>query len=661
MGDIMVLSFGTTVLGVIRALFSYIDAVVYWALVQIYNLFTDISRVDLFGSDGVGEFGTRIYTIIGVIMLFKLAFSILTYIIDPDKMSDNKNGFGSIIKNIVIMFVLIVAVPMIFRVSMGLQYLVLSDDTIGRLITGHSGGNYDSLGEKMSVMVLSTFVHPNEEYYSDCNGVITSTDANYDQCVSSLPADVKTEYRAVYEDEEHGRKNILKLARNTTKVSGYDDEFAITYHFILSPLVGIAISYIFLLFCIDVGVRTVKLAFLQLIAPIPIVTYIDNQGQGIFKKWVKTSTGTYADLFIRLAGIDFAIYLISEYIYGSELSICDWAIDGTRLYAHNCETPNIFVRLFLILGTLVFAKELPKLVEEITGLKLGGKFEMNPMKKFTGGGAGALLGLAGGGLAGAISARQAALATGNKHVLGNTLRGLATGSWNGARTGWGSDGTDSWNKIRTAANGSANSIYRNVGTTFFGKNGRLVTRAQMGLGMRTTAQKVDERNKLLKDIADYKTKLKNQSDFDTTTINDNNFMNQYGLDPAKAWNTKNLKQRYDDMVASGTATTQEITSAREAWEEAQKRSITGGNTAEIRALKDNLAAIINDNASALSGIAAGPNGGTIVGVSSTSTYDQINDAVIASQNEQVKNVNDANYRSSQRAMEAVNPNSGNKK
>lgn len=383
MGDIMVLSFGTTVLGVIRALFSYIDAVVYWALVQIYNLFTDISRVDLFGSDGVGEFGTRIYTIIGVIMLFKLAFSILTYIIDPDKMSDNKNGFGSIIKNIVIMFVLIVAVPMIFRVSMGLQYLVLSDDTIGRLITGHSGGNYDSLGEKMSVMVLSTFVHPNEEYYSDCNGVITSTDANYDKCVSSLPADVKTEYRAVYEDEEHGRKNILKLARNTTKVSGYDDEFAITYHFILSPLVGIAISYIFLLFCIDVGVRTVKLAFLQLIAPIPIVTYIDNQGQGIFKKWVKVCTGTYADLFIRLAGIDFAIYLISEYIYGSELRICDWAIDGTRLYAHNCETPNIFVRLFLILGTLMFAKELPKLVEEITGLKLGGKFEMNPLKKLS--------------------------------------------------------------------------------------------------------------------------------------------------------------------------------------------------------------------------------------------------------------------------------------
>ena len=37
--------------------------------------------------------------------------------------------------------------------------------------------------------------------------------------------------------------------------------------------------------------------------------------------------------------------------------------------------------LFLILGVLIFAKQLPNIIKEITGIDLGGKFQLNPMKK----------------------------------------------------------------------------------------------------------------------------------------------------------------------------------------------------------------------------------------------------------------------------------------
>ena len=167
MGDFMVLAMGSIVAAVVRAIFVFLDTIVYNLLTGVYSLLTDIASINLFGSDGVGEFGTRIYTIIGVIMLFKLAFSILTYIIDPDKMTDNKNGFGTIVKDIIVMFILIVTVPLIFRTAMGLQYLILEDDTIGRLVTGHHGGQYDDVGNRLSTTILLTFIHPNERAFPD--------------------------------------------------------------------------------------------------------------------------------------------------------------------------------------------------------------------------------------------------------------------------------------------------------------------------------------------------------------------------------------------------------------------------------------------------------------------------------------------------------------
>lgn len=384
MGDIMVLAVGSIVAAIFRTIFALLDSVVYMLVTMMYNLFTDIASINLFGADGVGEFGTRIYTIIGVIMLFKLAFSILTYIIDPDKMTDNKNGFGTIVKDIVIMFVLIVTVPLIFRTAMGLQYLVLEDDTIGRLVTGHHGGDYKSMGDRLSSTVLLTFIHPNEDYFGDCAGLMSKDDELYDSCIQSLAPypDVQAQLKQVYEDETFGRQHILRLGMMTDKVNGYADDFVVTYHILLSTIVGAFVAYVLLVFCIDIATRTVKLAFLQLIAPIPIVAYMDEKGKsGMFKKWVDTCRNTYLDLFIRLAGIDFAMYLIAEFIYNSHPRICHWKLEGTTLKAYDCRYTGLFTTLFLILGVLIFAKQLPNIIKEITGIDLGGKFQLNPMKK----------------------------------------------------------------------------------------------------------------------------------------------------------------------------------------------------------------------------------------------------------------------------------------
>ena len=109
-----------------------------------------------------------------------------------------------------------------------------------------------------------------------------------------------------------------------------------------------------------------------MLAPVPIISRIDpKKGKDMFDKWVKTCVNTYLDLFIRLMGIYFAVFVVTQII---DLQFEDMVTGQTA-------DVNAFVKVFIILGALLFAKQLPKLIEEITGIKMDGKFTLNPMSK----------------------------------------------------------------------------------------------------------------------------------------------------------------------------------------------------------------------------------------------------------------------------------------
>ena len=71
--------------------------------------------------------------------------------------------------------------------------------------------------------------------------------------------------------------------------------FSVGTFYRLLPII-LLIVVILLSFTIDVAVRAVKLAVLRLIAPIPIISYMDPKGSkdSAFNSWVKTLTSTYS-------------------------------------------------------------------------------------------------------------------------------------------------------------------------------------------------------------------------------------------------------------------------------------------------------------------------------------------------------------------------------
>ena len=130
--------------------------------------------------------------------------------------------------------------------------------------------------------------------------------------------------------------------------------FEMDFWGLLAVVVSGSIVYLLILFCIDSAVRLVKMAFLEITAPISIMAYIAG-GNDMLKKWWNEVLGTVISFFLRVAAISFiAIVLIN--------------LDN---FTENIPTYyGYMARIFIIIGTLIFAKKVPEVVEKLIGVKL---------------------------------------------------------------------------------------------------------------------------------------------------------------------------------------------------------------------------------------------------------------------------------------------------
>ena len=120
----------------VRAVFAQLDKFIYWIVGIIYDLIEVLAKFQLFGNDLFSKFSTKIYGILGLFMLFKISFSLLNYIVDPDSFSDKSKGMGSIVKNIIIVLILIILAPFAFDLMTEAQNIILDEDILERFIFG---------------------------------------------------------------------------------------------------------------------------------------------------------------------------------------------------------------------------------------------------------------------------------------------------------------------------------------------------------------------------------------------------------------------------------------------------------------------------------------------------------------------------------------------
>lgn len=454
-----------------RQFFFNIDKIVFNFISIVYDLLISIARTSVLSQADIIDMADRIYKLLAIFMIFKVTFSLIMYVVNPDDFSDKTKGVSKLGTNIIISLALLILTPYIFSYAYQLQTIILEDNSLASLVFGSSGEEnkfLNTAGEDMAFITMRPFFMPNTSIVAlaDC---IELNDACFD-AMSEETDDSK--FTSTMVDNYRKGINYSNLGltfRQDLAIATIDDggeTYVMDYKYLFSTVVGVIVVVLLVTFCMDVAVRSIKLSFLQLIAPIPIISYVDPKSgkDGLFKKWYQMCFKTYLSLFIRLLALYFAVYIISR--LGGMVDI----VDGSQ-------QTNAFIAIFIIIGALMFAKQLPKILEGL-GIKLdGGGFTLNPLKKFEEGAAGGkkITGATRGALVGTAGA-----------LSGAGLSAGLSGAWRGFKSGKG------WTDAGKAT-AEMNRKMRQAKLDGSSFHGRMGARMASSLGLPTASENIENK------------------------------------------------------------------------------------------------------------------------------------------------------------------------
>ena len=350
---------------IIREIFTTLDSVAFFLFSKVMQLMFDIvvvtASADL--NELFGTFYSRVYAILSLYMFFKVTVSILSYMVNPDSMTDKNTGVGKLVQRIIVALIMLMFFPTAFATLNDLQSHIIANDTISKLVLGPSG-SYDD-PEGIGTDIAYNIYNGTFMYREGCD-----PKDNPDGC-------------KIHDSDEHTVASLIELVNEP--VDGNPHEYKYGYMPFIGCIVGIAFTIFALGMCVDVAVRVFKLMILQLVAPIPILSYVDPKSSkdGAFSKWLKMIVTVWSEVFARL----FIIYFI--------LLVIEMLINSGDAFGET----SVFVKIALIIGLLFFAKDAPKFIFDSLGIKSPDTRSMTgTLGRAALGGAGALV--AGGGLGG---------------------------------------------------------------------------------------------------------------------------------------------------------------------------------------------------------------------------------------------------------------------
>lgn len=167
-------------------------------------------------------------------------------------------------------------------------------------------------------------------------------------------------YNEMYVNEDMSPAKLAQYVGTSGKidVDGEEQEvYVYNYMFIITGVVGVAMTYIIISFAIDIAVRMFELIVLEILSPLFIATFVDPKSaqSGPFKNWLSAVGKSYASLYIRLAIIALMVLLVS-------------IINQSKMFQSMGEVSG-WAKIFMVIGLLIFAKKAPKWIGDMIGIK----------------------------------------------------------------------------------------------------------------------------------------------------------------------------------------------------------------------------------------------------------------------------------------------------
>lgn len=354
----------------LRIIGIWIDTIAFSLIDDAYNLIVTFSSGTLLKQEFVENLMDNFYVIIGIFALFRIAMLLINSMINPEKLTEKGNGISNILVNFLVMFVLLIMTPVIFKEAINLQNVIVEGNYVQKIFINADSLKGKNPGKAMKSIAIGSLITIDEEALEQYG----ETDENGKAISSSCSKNCNEAIEDYREMEKKGFSfsTIAKHIGVTIKNDDGETVYVYNYMFLVTFAVGCFIAYVLFSFAIDIAVRMVELTVLQILAPLFIATYIDPKSakSGTFHNWLTTFGKTYASLFIKLAILALMLLLIS-------------IVGNLDYYASDLDLSG-FEKLILLIAILIFAKKAPKWITEMIGIKSEGLGGLGIGKKLGG-------------------------------------------------------------------------------------------------------------------------------------------------------------------------------------------------------------------------------------------------------------------------------------
>lgn len=480
--------------GFLRSLAIGLCGLIYPLIPPLYGVFYDLANAQFFTEGTISTVSNNLYILVSVVMLFTFAVTLIKSIVNPDMLTDSKKGTTGFIKRAGLSLVIIALIPWVFDQMYSIQSQILQNNLIEKVITGYQGdagsgsiAKKSNAGQVLAAVAISDLLYPNE-------GATTSSGEKLQQ-----------DYNLMISSDISRIDDVGEYINEKYTPEGAEDgeeKYVFEFQPLVAVVTGFVVLYLLILFCMDMGVRLIKLGLLEITAPVSVIAYIYGGGDNL-KHWTKEVSTTYLQVFIKIAALSIVVFALQN--FDSFMT----TIDSDHPW---------LVTTFTLIGLLTLAHNLPDLVMSLFGVSYKSK----------GGIKGRLAGMA---AVGGIAA-NAWSKLGGKVKGAATLGATALGT--GAALGAGAIGKGLDNKllggrVQGTAEKLKNSVtskVNGISNTNFGQNvGRLGRVASAGMKAGSGVAAVKAVGKAYKD--DKVTKYK-----DSVEKNNRNaqFMSNLGVD-----------------------------------------------------------------------------------------------------------------------------------
>lgn len=393
------LSFSGFALKIIEEILIYVDSGLYKFAANALSGFYDVVKLssNFFGeANSVGMQAIqgllhRITLLAGIYALFKLSLLMISYMIEPSKIKNAEKAGLDIAKNTFIAIILLGTSSFIFGKLGEFQSLIIEENVIENIVYGvsseSSGPDIGNAGEENDIKSRK-FV--NNVWLLFLNEKASSTD-------------ISSTCQEAYNNVKSGEAEIKALVNCTYKYYSY---------FPIAPfIIGILLIYYFIMACLEMATRLIKLLVLEVIFPIPVIMSIDPGSKNKLKNFYNAYLPIYLQVFIRIITFYLA-FSIASLVLANASELMDL---GTG------QEIGLILKIIIIIGVFQGMKELPKLIENAIGVKLNGGGNAKPFGQVVKGIVAGGLGFAGGAVIGGIT---------------GGFGGAVAGSISGTRNAW---------------------------------------------------------------------------------------------------------------------------------------------------------------------------------------------------------------------------------